>query len=78
MDHGALQIFVNQRWDESILPALTEYIRIPNRSPAFDPDWQAHGLIEQVVALFHQWALRHPLRGMTTEVIRSRAVPRCC
>src|SRR5271163_2646740 len=70
MDHAALQSFVTRRWDESIVPALTDYIRIPNKSPAFDPDWQKHGLIEQVVAQFHQWALRHPLRGMTTEVVR--------
>jgi acetylornithine deacetylase/succinyl-diaminopimelate desuccinylase-like protein len=70
MDHAALQSFVTQRWDESIVPALTDYIRIPNKSPAFDPDWQKHGLIDQVVSLFHQWAMRHPLSGMSIEVIR--------
>ena len=70
MDHAALQTFVNQRWDQAIVPALTDYIRIPNKSPAFDPDWQAHGLIDQVVERFHQWALGHPLGGMTIEVIR--------
>ena len=70
MDNAALQTFVNQRWDESIVPTLTDYIRIPNKSPAFDPDWQKHGLIDQVVALFHQWALRHPLCDMTIEVVR--------
>ena len=70
MDNDALQSFVNRRWDESIVPALTEYIRIPNKSPAFDPDWQAHGLIDEVVEHFNQWALRHPLRGMKVEVVR--------
>ena len=70
MDHAALQTFVNQRWDQAIVPALTDYIRIPNKSLAFDPDWQAHGLIDQVVERFHQWALGHPLGGMTIEVIR--------
>ena len=70
MDHAALQTFVNQRWDQAIVPTLTDYIRIPNKSPAFDPEWQAHGLIDQVVERFHQWALGHPLIGMTIEVIR--------
>jgi acetylornithine deacetylase/succinyl-diaminopimelate desuccinylase-like protein len=70
MDNAALQSFVNQRWDQAIVSALTDYIRIPNKSPAFDPDWQAHGLIDQVVERFHQWALRHPLRGMTIEIVR--------
>ena len=27
-------------------------------------------LIDQVVEHFHQWALRHPLRGMKVEVVR--------
>ncbi|HXR36967.1 MAG TPA: M20 family metallopeptidase [Candidatus Binataceae bacterium] len=70
MDNAALQNFVNQRWEQSVVPALTDYIRIPNKSPAFDPDWQAHGLIDQVVERFHQWALRHSLRDMTVEVVR--------
>ncbi len=70
MDNAALQNFVNQRWEQSVVPALTDYIRIANKSPAFDPDWQAHGLIDQVVERFHQWALHHPLRDMTVEVVR--------
>ena len=28
---------VDREWDESILPTLHDYIRIPNVSPAFDP-----------------------------------------
>ena len=26
---------------DEIIPALTDYIRIPNKSPAFDPDWES-------------------------------------
>ena len=28
-------------WDGSIVPTLSQYIQIPNKSPAFDPDWKA-------------------------------------
>ena len=35
MNHPAVSRFVAERWDESILPALKDYIRIPNKSPAF-------------------------------------------
>jgi acetylornithine deacetylase/succinyl-diaminopimelate desuccinylase-like protein len=70
MDTAAVQTFVERRWDESIVPTLMDYIRIPNKSPAFDPDWQAHGLIDQVVELFHKWALAHPLRGMKLDGVR--------
>ena len=37
---------IAQLWDDSIVPAITEYIRIPAKSPHFDRDWQAHGHIE--------------------------------
>ena len=43
-------------WDDEIVPALTDYIRIPNKSPAFDPDWETHGHMEKAVALFSAWA----------------------
>ena len=33
-------------WDEAIVPALIEYIRIPAKSPHFDRDWQKNGHIE--------------------------------
>ena len=26
-------------WDDAIVPALVEYIRIPAKSPHFDPGW---------------------------------------
>ena len=70
MDNAALQSFVDRRWDESIVPTLMDYIRIANKSPAFDADWEAHGLIDQVVERFHRWAQSHPLRGMKVDIIR--------
>src|SRR3984893_9162904 len=47
---------VDQCWGDEIVPALVEYIRIPNKSPSFDPDWAAHGYMEDAVALFEGWA----------------------
>ena len=70
MDKTAIQTHVERLWDQSILPELTEYIRIPNKSPAFDPEWHAHGYMEQVVARFDDWARRQPIKGMTLEVVR--------
>lgn len=56
--------FVNQQWDSSILPTLIEYIRIPNQSPAYDPDWQTNGHMQRAANLFLQWCQQHPLRDM--------------
>ena len=51
-DAAKLTAFVGRVWDEEIIPTLTDYIRIPNKSPMFDPDWVAHGYMDQAVALF--------------------------
>ncbi len=59
-----------QLWSASILPELVEYIRIPNKSPLFDPDWQAHGHMERAVALVERWCRAQPIDGMRLEVLR--------
>ena len=38
MDQAAAKRFIDRLWDDEVIPELTEYIRIPNKSPAFDPD----------------------------------------
>jgi acetylornithine deacetylase/succinyl-diaminopimelate desuccinylase-like protein len=48
--------FIDRLWDDEIVPVLSDYIRIPNKSPAFDPDWAAHGHMDRAVALFENWA----------------------
>ena len=56
IDTQKLTAFVSRVWDTEIIPTLTDYIRIPNKSPAFDPDWAAHGHMDKAVALFEAWA----------------------
>ena len=61
---------IDQLWNEQIVPQLIEYIRIPNKSPMFDADWQAHGYMDQAVALMETWARAQPIAGMQLEVVR--------
>ena len=49
---------------------LTQYIRIPNKSPMFDADWQAHGYMAQAVDLMTAWAGKQPVKGMQIEVVQ--------
>ncbi len=70
MDFRAARQLIDPLWMDSILPALVEYIRIPNKSPDFDPDWQSHGYMEAAVKLVEGWCLRHAPRDMTLEVVR--------
>ena len=70
MNPKQTQAFVNALWDREIIPRLTEYVRIPCKSPHFDPAWEANGYIEQAVQLAAAWCRRQPIDGMTLEIVR--------
>jgi acetylornithine deacetylase/succinyl-diaminopimelate desuccinylase-like protein len=63
---------IDQCWSDEVVPTLADYIRIPNKSPAFDPDWAAHGYMDEAVVMFERWArAKLPLfPGATLEVLR--------
>lgn len=62
--------FINQIWDTSIIPTLQDYIRIPNKSPMFDPQWQENGHMEKAVKLIANWCEQQAIENMKLEVIR--------
>ena len=62
--------FIAQCWNDSIVPALTEYIRIPAKSPHFDKAWEANGHIDAVVELAANWCRKNAIDGMKLEVVR--------
>ncbi len=72
LDTARTKKLVDQCWSDEIVPTLVEYIKIPNKSPAFDPDWAAHGYMDNAVALFERWARAKlpSLPGATLEVVR--------
>jgi acetylornithine deacetylase/succinyl-diaminopimelate desuccinylase-like protein len=65
-----LRAAVNKVWDESILDRLIAYVRIPNKSPMFDPKWEAHGHMEAAIQLMADWCRTQPVRGMRVEIRR--------
>jgi len=70
MNNEKTAAFVSDIWDSSIVPELCEYIKVPNKSPLFDPDWEQHGYMEQAVQMLEAWARQQPIAGMQIEVIR--------
>jgi acetylornithine deacetylase/succinyl-diaminopimelate desuccinylase-like protein len=70
MDTRRIQHFVDGKWDDEIVPQLVDYIRIPNKSPMFDQDWEAHGHMDAAVALMERWARAQDVPGMQIEVVR--------
>jgi acetylornithine deacetylase/succinyl-diaminopimelate desuccinylase-like protein len=65
-----LTAHINDFWDREILPTLHDYIRIPNESPLFDPEWQAHGHMQRAVTLVADWIRRQQIPGGTLQVLQ--------
>ena len=70
MDNKQAADFVNNMWDDSIIPEIAEYIKVPNKSPHFDPDWEKHGHMETAVEMLEAWCKTQPIKDMTIEIVR--------
>jgi acetylornithine deacetylase/succinyl-diaminopimelate desuccinylase-like protein len=68
MDADRNRTLVDDLWSSSIVPTLEQYIRIPNQSPLFDPDWKRNGYMNQAVALARSWVESQNVKGLTIEV----------
>ena len=71
MDSKRLGTFVDAVWDKAIVPAISDYIKIPNLSPAFDPQWSEHGHMDKAVELIANWCKAQGVSGLKLEVIRA-------
>ncbi|MCZ6889817.1 MAG: M20/M25/M40 family metallo-hydrolase, partial [Gammaproteobacteria bacterium] len=69
MNTKQTQSFVGDLWDSSIVPKLSEYIGIPNKSPAFDPDWEANGHMQAAAELLLRWIEQFELDGLSQEIV---------
>jgi acetylornithine deacetylase/succinyl-diaminopimelate desuccinylase-like protein len=67
---SALAEFCHRTWDDDIVPALTDYIAIPAKSPLFDADWQKNGHIERVMRDAAQWVEGRKVAGLRLEIVR--------
>lgn len=70
MDKKKIINYIDHMWDSSIVPTLMEYIKIPNKSPAFDRQWQEHGYMDQAVQLIADWCHKNSIPGMKLDVIQ--------
>ena len=66
----SIEAQIEEFWDGSIIPTLTEFMRIPNESPAFDREWKRNGHMDRAVELVHRWIADQKLRNCTVELLR--------
>jgi acetylornithine deacetylase/succinyl-diaminopimelate desuccinylase-like protein len=70
VDITAIRSDIDEAWRQRIVPALARYIAIPNQSPAFDPQWQAHGHMDRAVHLLVEWVRAQQVDGLHVEVVQ--------
>lgn len=61
---------LDQAFEESALPSLVEYIKIPCKSPFFDSKWEEHGFIEAAIQHVQHWCQAQEIKGLEMEVLR--------
>ena len=62
--------FTERVWEREIVPALEQYIRIPNKSAAYDAGWREAGHMDRAVALIEAWCRKQDIPGLTVQVVR--------
>ena len=70
LDPSRTRAMVQKAWDDAIIPALTEYIRIPAKSPMYDARWAENGHLDRAVTLMTDWARGRKIEGLQIEVVR--------
>ena len=68
MDQTRNQQFIDDFWQAEVMHSLTEYVRIPNKSPMFDPDWESHGYMADAVNHMVSWVESQQISGLEVEV----------
>jgi acetylornithine deacetylase/succinyl-diaminopimelate desuccinylase-like protein len=70
MNPTTLLSAISAQWDSEIVPQLTDYVRVPAKSPQFDPQWEKNGHIERVIRLAEAWVNKQPVHGLKLEIVR--------
>lgn len=72
INHSKNGSYINEFWDKYITPTLIEYIRIPNKSPDFDPDWLKNGHMTKALKLAGDWAEKYKPDGSTVHIFQEQ------
>lgn len=69
IDAAKTAAFMEGIWDGRSFPPSPITSAFPNKSPAFDPDWEKHGHMDKVVEMFTAWAKKS---WTSFQVLRSK------
>lgn len=70
VDLDRLMARADELWEESIIPSLSDFIKIEALSPSFEPNWEEKGELDATIDLFTKWLVEQELEGMEYKVHR--------
>ncbi|CAI2368449.1 unnamed protein product [Moneuplotes crassus] len=70
MDTEKTNKFLEENYDSVFVHHLSEYIKIPNLTPAFDPEYMTNGLLEQAIDYVVKFAEDLQIEGLKTHIKR--------
>lgn len=71
-DWAAVRKLVNEDWDSTIVPSICEYVKVPNVSPNYDPEWKTNGLMMKALNIQIDWLKTQPVKGMKYELFEEK------
>lgn len=70
MDLNRAGRLIDELWQDSIVDELVEYIKIPAKSPHFDPDWEKNGHIDEAVEHIAAWCRKQSVDDLDVQIVR--------
>ena len=71
MNKEATENFIGEKWNSWYVEGLKAFIRVPNLSLLFDPEYATNGLLEQAMDLVDQYAQRLDIQGLERHIFKS-------
>ncbi|MBN2689264.1 MAG: M20/M25/M40 family metallo-hydrolase [Gammaproteobacteria bacterium] len=72
MNQERLHHFVTNIWQQSIIPELSEFIKIPCKSVDYDKNWEENGLLMKAAEHMMQWAKQHNIPGIEIDLLQDK------
>lgn len=77
MNITAVKKITNRLWGNAVIPGLSEFIRIPAKSPAYDAKWQENGNLMAAANLLAHWAEAQNIPGLTYQILQLKNKTPC-
>ena len=70
MNTTQIRQYVDTIWDDEIVPTLVRYVEIPNKSPAFDSEWEKNGYMQAAAELLLDAIPRIPVKNAESKIFK--------